>query len=122
MLYNNTMKKIELNMKKNKKCETIKNLLKRVRINKGQLQKLVVLLRYINRLIKGYTDHGKAFFVHGNRGRNPAITIDQETKDSIVESYCTKYLGSNFTHFAEYLEKQEDIKGSVSTITSMIRK
>ena len=31
--------------------------------------------RHINRMLAGYRKEGKAFFVHGNRGRKPATTI-----------------------------------------------
>ena len=78
--------------------------------------------RHINRIIKGYKEEGKAFFVHGNRGRQPAITLPADTKQLILDLYRTKYFGCNLTHYSELLKEQENISVSVSTISSVLRK
>lgn len=78
--------------------------------------------RHINRLIKGYKDKGKAYFAHGNRGRQPSTTLHEDTKKMVLDLYRTKYSDCNLTHFSELLEEKEYIKVSVSTITSILRK
>ena len=45
----------------------------------------------VNRLIKSYKEEGKAFFIHGNRGRQPISTILANIKHIIVDLYLAKY-------------------------------
>lgn len=78
--------------------------------------------RHINRLIKGYQDQGKSFFIHGNRGRQPAITLPADTRQLILDLYRTKYCDCNLTHYSELLTEKENIKVSVSAISSILRK
>jgi hypothetical protein len=60
------------------------------------------------------------FFVHGNRGRKPAHSLDDSLKQNIVDLYRTKYQGSNITHFSELLNEFEGIKVSSTTIRSIL--
>jgi hypothetical protein len=71
-------------------------------------------------MIKGYKETGKKFFVHGNRGRKPAHSLDDSLKQNIVDLYRTKYQGSNITHFSELLNEFEGIKVSSTTIRSIL--
>ncbi|NEU04400.1 transposase, partial [Clostridium senegalense] len=63
------MRKVILNMKE----ETKYNIIKKLVDTNGNKQRAAISLgctvRHINRLIKGYKEHGKEFFVHGNKGR-----------------------------------------------------
>ncbi len=86
----------------------------RVALNLG------ITRRQVNRLIKAYREQGKAAFVHGNRGRQPATTIPVETRTKVIELYRTKYYDANFTHFTELLERFEGIKISTSAVTSIL--
>ena len=72
--------------------------------------------RQVNRLIHAYQTEGKAAFVHGNRGRKPAITIPDEIRNTVVTLYRTKYPGANFTHFTALLKRCEGITLSVSAV------
>ena len=76
--------------------------------------------RHINRMIAGYRKKGKAYFIHGNRGRKPAHTIPDDEKERILNLYRTKYYEANFEHFAELLEKNEGIKRSPSAIANVL--
>lgn len=108
-------------MDENQKYEIIKKLVDTNGNKKTAALKIGCSGRHINRLIKGYKEKGKSFFVHGNRGRQPALTLSQETKQLILDLYRTKYQGCNLTHYAELLA-EEEIKVSVSTISSILRK
>ncbi len=77
-------------------------------------------LRHVNRMIQGYNKEGKAFFVHGNKGKKPIHSLNNEIKDMILDLYRTKYWDANFTHFSELLAKHEGIKVSPSTINSIL--
>lgn len=76
--------------------------------------------RHINRMIKGYKTEGKAFFIHGNKGRQPSHTIDPQIKSLILDLYRTKYYDANYTHFGELLETHEKICVSTSVIRSAL--
>ncbi|QHQ61774.1 ISNCY family transposase [Anaerocolumna sedimenticola] len=109
-------------MDENHKYEIIKKLVDTNGNKKTAALKIGCSDRHINRLIKDYKEEGKAFFVHGNRGRKPAITLPTDTKQLILDLYRNKYYDCNLTHFSELLAEKENIKVSVSTISSTLRK
>lgn len=76
--------------------------------------------RHINRMIAGYRKDGKAFFIHGNRGRKPATTITDDVRQQIIDLYRTKYYEANFTHFTELLERFEGIQLSPSSVMNIL--
>jgi len=76
--------------------------------------------RHINRMLAGYRKEGKAFFIHGNRGRKPATTIPQDIRCAVVDLYRTKYYEANFTHYTELLEEHEGIHISVSSVSNIL--
>ena len=107
-------------MYEQKKYEVIKKLVD----SQGNKDRAAITLgitrRQVNRLIIAYREKGKAAFVHGNRGRKPAITTPDEVRNAVVDLYRTKYYEANFVHFKELLEKNEGISLSVSAITSFL--
>jgi transposase len=109
-------------MDEDQKYEIIKKLVDSDGNKKTAAMKIGCSERHINRLIKGYKDEGKAFFIHGNRGRQPAITLPSDTKQLVLDLYRTKYSDCNLTHYSELLEQRENIKVSVSTISSILKK
>ena len=117
----NVIRKVELSMDEQKKYEVIKSLADHPYPNK---QRAALTLgcteRHINRMLKGYREHGKKFFIHGNRGRKPANTIPDKTRNLVVDLYRTKYYDANFAHFTELLEKYEDICISSSAVMSIL--
>lgn len=76
--------------------------------------------RHINRMIAGYQKEGKAFFVHGNRGRKPATTIPDDVRQQILDLYRTKYYEANFTHYTELLKRFEGILVSPSSVMNIL--
>lgn len=109
-------------MKEEEKYLAIKKLVE----TDGNKQRAAINLgytvRHINRLIKGYRNEGKAFFVHGNKGKKPLNTIREDTKKMILDLYRTKYWGANFTHYSELLARYEGINISTSTVNSILMK
>ena len=100
--------------------EIIKGLVDNKGNKKTASLKLGVTVRQVDRLINKYKEQGKAAFVHGNKGRKPAITKPEKTRQDVVDLYRTKYYDANFTHFTELLEKHEGIKLSVSCVASFL--
>lgn len=107
-------------MDEQKKYEVIKKLVDESGNKNRAAKTLGITRRQVNRLIKAYKEKGKAAFIHGNRGRKPAITKPESLKKDIVYLYKTKYYDANFTHYTELLERHERIKVSVSTVASTL--
>ena len=96
------IRKVELSMDEQKKYEVIKALADHPHPNKQRAAiTLDCTVRHVNRMLKGYREQGKAYFIHGNRGRKPANTIPDETRRLVVDLYRTKYYDANFEHFTE---------------------
>lgn len=108
-------------MDEQKKYEVIKSLAEQPDGNKDRAAlTLGCTKRHINRMLAGYKAHGKAFFVHGNRGRKPSTAIPDEVRLAILELYRTKYYDANFQHFSELLESQEHIVVSTSCVANIL--
>ena len=81
------IRRIDLRVDEQKKYEVIKKLVEETG-NKNRAAKLLgITKRQINRLIKEYKEKGKAAFIHGNRGRKPAITKPDSLKKDIADLY-----------------------------------
>ena len=66
------MRKVELSLKENQKYQVIKKLVEtNGNKERARIKLHLKTIRQINRLIAGYKEFGKEFFVHGNRGRKP---------------------------------------------------
>lgn len=107
-------------MDEQKKYEVIKKLVDTHGNKDRAAMTLGITRRHVNRLIKAYKEKGKGAFVHGNRGRKPAITTPDEVRRTVVDLYRTKYYETNFVHFTELLERNENISLSVSAVTNYL--
>lgn len=107
-------------MNEQEKYEVIKKLVDSNGNKDRAALTLNVTRRQVNRMIKGYKEHGKAFFIHGNRGRQPATTISNTIRERILKLYQEKYYDANFTHFTELLETNEEISISVTSVQSIL--
>ena len=63
------IRKVKLRMDEEKKYMVIKKLVDSDGNKDRAALELGVTKRHINRMIRGYREQGKAFFLHGNRGR-----------------------------------------------------
>lgn len=116
------MRKVELSLREKEKYEVIKKLVE----SNGNKKRAQVRLgfkdiRQINRLINGYKEYGKEFFVHGNKGRKPVHALSTEFKDKIELLYISKYYDCSYTQFTEYLAKRENIFLSIATVGQILR-
>ena len=55
------------------------------------------------------------------KGRQPANTIQNDVKITIIDLYRSKYYDANFTHFTELLDRHEGISLSVSSVSKIFR-
>ena len=79
------IRKVDLRMNEQEKYEVIKRLVDENGYKLRAAQKLNLSVRQVNRLIKGYKEEGKTFFVHGNRGRQPVNTVPDDTKQMVID-------------------------------------
>ena len=116
------MKKVNLRMNELEKYNVIKELVNHNGNKKRAALNLHLSIRQINRLIAIYKQKGKAGFVHGNRSRKPAKTLDPSLANSIILLYRNKYFDFNFRHFHDYLLDEENIHVSYSFVYSTLMK
>jgi transposase len=114
------IRKVDLNMNEREKYLVIKKLVETNGNKKRAALTLGCTIRHVNRMIQGYKEKGKAFFIHGNHGRKPVHALKDETKNLIINLYRTKYWDANFTHYSELLGKYEGINVSPSTVRSVL--
>ena len=116
------MRKVELSLKEKLKYETIKKLIEtNGNKERARIKLKLKSIRQINRLIAGYKEYGKEFFVHGNRGRKPKHALTTEFKDEIELLYNSKYFDCTYTQFTEYLAERENIFLSVAEVGQILR-
>ena len=116
------MRKVELTLKENYKYKTIKKLVEtNGNKERARIKLHLKTIRQINRLIAGYKEFGKEFFIHGNRGRKPVKAFSEDFKTEIELLYTTKYFDCTYTDFKEYLETRENIKISVDEVRVILR-
>lgn len=65
---------------------------------------------------------GNLGFVHGNRSKKPAKTLDKSISDTIILLYLNKYKGFNFNHFYDYLVEEENINVSYTFVYTTLMK
>ena len=110
------MRKVNLRMNEQLKYKIIKELVDHNGNKRRAAEKLNLSRRQIDRLIQKYKEKGKSSFVHGNRDRKPAKSIEKPISDNIILLYRNKYQGFNFKHFHEYLLSDENITVSYTCV------
>lgn len=115
------MKKVDLTMKELERYRVIKA----VANNKTSVKRAAVKLkrseRTIYRMIKVYREQGKEGFIHGNAGRAPANKRPDAENRRIIHLYETKYEDFNFSHYLEFLNEEECIPISESSLRQLLR-
>lgn len=115
------MRKVDLRMNEQYKYQIIKKLVETNGNKKRAAIKLKRSVRQINRMIAGYKEFGKEFFVHGNRGRKPVKALTEEFKTEIELLYINKYFDCTYTAFQEYLSTRENINLSIDEVRVILR-
>lgn len=114
------MRKVLLNMNEQQKYEIIKSLVENNGNKDRAALKLGCTKRLINRLIQKYKSHGKAAFIHGNKGRKPAHTFSDSLKNEIITLYNNKYWDATFSYACELLAQHDGISISPSALTNIL--
>ena len=116
------MRKVELRMNEKEKYDVIKELVDHNGNKNRASKKLGISKRQVNRLIIKYKEKGKSGFIHGNRSKKPANTLDKSISEDIILLYKTKYYDFNFNHFKDFLKKGENIDVSYKFIYKTLTK
>ena len=116
------MRKVELRMKEQEKYEVIKELVDHNGNKNRASKKLGISRRQIDCLIIKYKENGKSAFIHGNRSKKPVNALDNSISEDIILLYKTKYYDFNFSHFKEFLKKDENIDVSYDFIYKNLTK
>lgn len=114
------MRKVELSMDSQNEYEVIKKLVDTNGSKLNAMVKLSCSKKTIDRMIKGYKEEGKAYFIHGNSGRQPVHTLSESIKETVIDLYKNKYYEANFTHYVELLDKYENIKISETAARTIL--
>ncbi len=93
------MRKILLMKNEQFKYDVIKQLVDNNGNKKRAAIQLGCTVRNVSQLIQVYKKSGKAGFVHGNRGKAPAIKYPDDIKYQIINLYKEKYMDANFTQY-----------------------
>lgn len=115
------MRKVELRMNEEYKYKIIKKLVETNGNKKRAAIKLNRSIRQVDRMITGYKEKGKEYFIHGNRGRKPAHALTEEFKTEIEQLYLNKYFDCTYTAFTEYLADRENINLSIDEVRVILR-
>ena len=116
------MRKVELSLKEKEKYVIIKKLVEtNGNKERARIKLKLKSIRQINRLIAGYKEYGKEFFIHGNRGRKPKHALTDEFKKEIETLYISKYFDCTYTQFTEYLAERENIFLSIQEAGQILR-
>lgn len=116
------MRKVILRMKEQEKYEVIKELVEHGGNKNNAALKLGITRHQVNVLIRKYKEKGKSGFIHGNRSRKPANTLDKPISDNIILLYRNKYQDFNFNHFYDYLKDEEKINVSYYFVYTTLMK
>lgn len=79
------IRNVDLRVEEQHKHEVIKKLIDTNGNTDRAAMTLGIFRRQVDRLIVAYKQKGKAAFVHGNRGRKPAITTPDEVRRTVVD-------------------------------------
>ena len=78
-------------------------------------------VRQIQRNKKKMARNGPGALIHGNTGRKPAHTLDDEIRDHVAERAGNEYRGTSCRHMAELLLEKEGLSISAKTISRILK-
>lgn len=111
---------IFLTQKELRREEVIQKLIDdKISVNHA-MQVLDLSKRHILRLKSGYIENGSLALIHGNRNRIPVHTIDEDTKERVVDIVREKYLGNSYRYIRQMLEKEYGIIISTTSIARIL--
>ncbi|MCL2253301.1 MAG: ISNCY family transposase [Lachnospiraceae bacterium] len=84
------------------------------------ISKLDICSKTLKNMVNGYKSEGKAWFIHGNRGRKPIHALSDDKKDLIINTYTKEYPDASYAHATELLKEDNIISISKSTVRNIL--
>ena len=78
-------------------------------------------VRHTRRILAAYRKEGARAVIHGNRGRQPRHTIDEQQRAQVIRLARDTYADLNDSHLTEVLAEQEGIILSRSSVRRIRR-
>lgn len=115
-----TKESIELTMRELDKYRCVSQALEGLRTVEQVAEVLELSERQVRRLMAKVKEAGPAGIIHGNRNRKPSHTIDEATRQQILQLKEEKYPEANFLHFMELLEERENVVVSYTFVRQFL--
>jgi len=114
--------RVTLNRKEQRRLMVL-NEVETGKITAGEAAEVLALSqRHVRRILTAYRKEGARALEHGNRGRKPSNTLDENLKKRVVELAQSTYAGCNVQHFTELLAERENIALSRSSLRLFLLK
>ena len=101
--------RVTLNKKEQARLMVLNQVERGMMTTREAAEVLVLSLRHVRKILAAYKKEGAAALAHGNRGRKPYNTLDENLKRRIVALVGSTYAGCNTQHFTELLTEREGI-------------
>ena len=111
---------IKLGIKQARKVYVLESLAAGKMTNSEAASALGLSVRQIQRIGKEFRLRGDAALIHGNKGRKPAHTFNQDIRDLVAEKTVICH-GTSCQHISEIINKTENISISAKTVTRILK-
>ena len=112
--------RVTLSNKELKRVKVISVLSEGGMSNSEAAEKLGLCRRQVIRLKKKFAALGNNGLIHGNRGRQPAHTIGDDLRNSVLRLFQEKYPDFNFSHFTDMLNEEEGVYISRASVMRIL--
>ena len=111
---------IKLSIKQARKVLVVEKRVEGKMRNSDAAKALGLSVRQIQRIGKEFKIKGHAALIHGNTGRKPSHTLQQNIKDLVLEK-ATLYSGTSWNHIAELLKEKDGISISAKSVARIFK-
>ena len=115
------MRGVTFTMEDMKRYSVVKAVIARKMTNGEGAAALGLSVRQLKRIKKKVKRKGMAGIRHGNCGRAPAHAFPETFKKRVIKVVTRRYKDFNFSHLAEMLEEEEEIRVNHETLRLWLR-
>ena len=108
--------RITLSKKEQKRLMVLNEVERGIMTSREAAEILGLSPRQVRRILAAYRKEGAQALAHGNWGRKPSNTLDENLEKRVVELAQLTYAGCNTRHFTELLAERENIALSRSSV------
>lgn len=115
------MRGVTFTMEDMRRYSVVKAVMERKMTNGEGAAALGLSVRQLKRIKKKVTRYGVIGIRHGNCGRPPAHAFSETFKKRVIRMAQRRYKEFNFSHLAEMLEEEEEIRVNRETLRLWLR-